>query len=311
MRRRLLAATAAALVGLAGCSGAKPAPDPDRDSVSPSPSASPVTGPYVALGDSYTSGLRIPPQGGSPQGCGRSGVNYPALVAQQLGLKDFTDVSCSGARTSDLTTAQQTDKGVNPAQLDAIGASTRLVTVGIGGNDAGFMDVLGRCAIENLRNSFSGQSSEAPCRSYYTTGTGRGEVQRKLDAAGARLGSALEQIKQRAPQARVLLVGYPALLPQDPTRCAETLGDGIATADVGFVAQQEQQLNAMLRQRAETAGVAFVDTYAAFDGHDMCAGEGERWIEPLGAAPGLAPIHPNARGEQGMAAVVLAALGQH
>ncbi|MFJ5232175.1 SGNH/GDSL hydrolase family protein [Kitasatospora sp. NPDC088391] len=309
MRRRLLAVTAAALIGAAGCGGAGSGPAPGP--VSPSPSAAPVTGPYAALGDSYTSGLRIPPQGGTPQGCARSGVNYPSLVARQLDLKDFTDVSCSGARTGDLTAAQHTDGGANPPQLDAVGAATRLVTVGIGGNDAGFLDVLGRCAVENLRNSLADEGADAPCRAYYTTGTGRGEVQRKLAAAGDRLGSALDEIKRRAPRARVLVVGYPALLPQDPTGCASTLGSGVAPADIAFVAEQEQQLNTMLRQRAGSAGAAFVDTYAASSGHDMCAAEGERWIEPLSAAPGLAPIHPNARGQQGMAAAVLTSLGQH
>ncbi|MFJ1756916.1 GDSL-type esterase/lipase family protein [Kitasatospora sp. NPDC088134] len=310
MRRRLLAVTAAALIGAAGCGSAGSGPAPTPGPVSPSPSATPVTGPYAALGDSYTSGLRIPPQGGTPQGCARSGVNYPSLVARRLELKDFTDVSCSGARTGDLTAAQQTDGGANPPQLDAVGAATRLVTLGIGGNDAGFLDVLGRCAVENLRNSLADGGADAPCRAYYTTGTGRGEVQRRLATAGDRLGGALDEIKRRAPRARVLVVGYPALLPQDPAGCATTLGTGVAPADIAFVAEQERQLNAMLQQRAETAGAAFVDTYAASSGHDMCAAEGERWIEPLSAAPGLAPVHPNARGQQGMATAVLASLEQ-
>ncbi|MFE1320815.1 SGNH/GDSL hydrolase family protein [Kitasatospora phosalacinea] len=300
----------AALIGTAGCSAGPVAPSPEPDRASPAPSATPVTGPYVALGDSYTSGLRIPPQSGSPQGCGRSGANYPSLVAQQLGLEDFTDVSCSGARTGDLTAAQRTDDGTNPPQLDALGAATRLVTLGIGGNDAGFLDVLGRCAIENVRHGLTGRGDEAPCRAYYTTGAGRGEVQRKMTTTGERLTAVLAEIKRRAPQAEVLFVGYPALLPQDPARCAATLGDGIAGADVGFVAEQERQLNSMLRQRAEAAGVAFVDTYSSSAGHDMCEAAGTRWIEPLAADQGLAPIHPNARGQQGMAAAVLAALRQ-
>ncbi|WP_369254690.1 hypothetical protein [Streptomyces sp. R35] len=69
-------------------------------------------GPYVALGDSYTSGPKIPPQTGNPVGCDRSGRNYPALVAKELGLKaaDFRDVSCSGATITNFTTPQSTDK---------------------------------------------------------------------------------------------------------------------------------------------------------------------------------------------------------
>ncbi len=316
MRRRLPAAAAAlagaVLIGTAGCGAGRtsPVPEPRRPSPTPSATRAAVTGPYVALGDSYTSGLRIPPQSGSPQGCGRSGANYPSLVARRLDLEEFTDVSCSGARTGDLTAAQPTDDGTNPPQLDALGAATRLVTLGIGGNDAGFLDVLGRCAVENVRHGLTGRGDDAPCRAYYTTGAGRGEVQRKLAATGERLTAALGEIKRRAPQAEVLLVGYPALLPQDPARCAGTLGEGIAAADVDFVSEQEQDLNGMLRQRAEAAGVVFVDTYSASAGHDMCEAVGTRWIEPLAAEQGLAPIHPNAQGQQGMAAAVLAALRQ-
>ncbi|MFD8598846.1 SGNH/GDSL hydrolase family protein [Kitasatospora sp. NPDC059646] len=311
MRRRLLAAAAAVLIGTAACSAAETSRTPGPEGpASSSRSATPVTGAYVAAGDSFTSGVQIPPQGGSPQGCGRSGVNYPSLVARQLGLKDFTDVSCSGARTTELTTAQQTGNGVNPPQLDALGPETGLVTLGIGGNDLGFMDVLGRCAVENVRHTLTGGSSDAPCRSYYTDGAGRGEIGRRLQAADERLAAALAEAKRRAPQARVLLVGYPALLPQDPARCAQTLGNGIAAGDVEFVGAQEQQLNAMLRRRAEAAGVGFVDTYTPSLGHDLCEPQDTRWIEPLSAAAGLAPIHPNALGEQGMAGAVLAALGQ-
>ncbi|MGX4737337.1 GDSL-type esterase/lipase family protein [Kitasatospora griseola] len=311
MRRRLLAATAAVLIGTAACSAAETSSKPGPGTAaSPSPSATPITGPYVAVGDSYTSGLKIPPQNGSPLGCGRSGANYPSLVARQLGLQDFTDVSCSGARTGDLTSAQRTDNGVNPPQLDALGPATRLVTVGIGGNDAGFLDVLGRCALENVRYNLIGGNSDAPCRSYYTTGAGRGEVQRKVQDTGERLTTALGEVRRRSPQARILLIGYPALLPQDPARCAQTLGDGIAAADIGFVAEQEQQLNAMLRQRAEAAGATFVDTYASSAGHDMCEAEGTRWIEPLSTTGGLAPMHPNAQGQEGMAEAVLTSLRQ-
>src|SRR5689334_16227215 len=64
----------------------------------------PPRGPYVALGDSYTAGPRIPGQHAKPAGCDRSDRNYPALVAAELGLAgaEFRDMSCSGATTGDL-----------------------------------------------------------------------------------------------------------------------------------------------------------------------------------------------------------------
>ena len=90
---------------------------------------------YVALGDSYTSGPFIPAQRWDPIGCGRSTNNYPALLADKLHVRSYTDVSCGGADTSNLTQPQDVILGRNPAQLAALGVSTDLVTIGIGGND--------------------------------------------------------------------------------------------------------------------------------------------------------------------------------
>ena len=61
---------------------------------------------YVALGDSYTSGPLIPDQTGNPAGCLRSTHDYPALVAAALGAASFSNVSCAGATTADMTGPQ-------------------------------------------------------------------------------------------------------------------------------------------------------------------------------------------------------------
>ncbi|MDH6125276.1 SGNH/GDSL hydrolase family protein [Kitasatospora sp. GP82] len=311
----------AGLVLTVGCSAGDARPAADGSPSAAAATAARPVGPYVALGDSYTAGLRITPQVGTPAGCARSGVNYPSLVAKALGLSGtaFTDVSCSGATTRDLTGAQQTEDGTNPPQLDALSPATRLVTLGIGGNDAGFVEVLGRCAEEGVKQSlfagFTGApAADSPCRSYYSAGGaggaggGEDQVQRRVEAAGERLGDLLQEVKRRSPQARVYVVGYPELLPTDPASCTAVLGRSVAAGDIGFLAEKERQLNAMLRQRAEAAGAGFVDTYAPSAGHDMCAGETTRWIEPPLPAAGLAPVHPNAAGQQAMAAAVLQAV---
>jgi lysophospholipase L1-like esterase len=235
-------------------------------------------------------------------------------VARTLGLTgaDFRDVSCSGARTPDLTGPQQTSDGSNPAQLDALSAATRLVTVGIGGNDAGFMDVVGECARRSLTNSLSQSlgrtaAAEAPCRDHYASAQGGDQVRRKVDAAGEKLAEVLREIGRRAPQARVFVVGYPMLLPADPAPCASVLEGAVTPADLGFLAEKEQELNTMLARRAEAAGARFVDTATPSAGHDLCAAAA-RWIEPPFPAPGLAAVHPNALGQQGVAAAVLQAV---
>ncbi|MFE4517914.1 SGNH/GDSL hydrolase family protein [Kitasatospora sp. NPDC056783] len=302
--------------GGSGFAGAVPDRAQGAATSSPTP-APPPTGPYVALGDSYTAGLDIPPQTGEPGACRRSGVNYPSLVAKALSLApgQFTDVSCSSARTGDLTGPQKVADGTNRAQLDALTADTRLVTLGIGGNDAGFTEVVTECAKENLVDLVKGvitdggdRSGKSPCRDHYAAGNGTDEVQRRVDAAGERLGRVLQEIGKRAPKAKVYVVGYPGLLPADPASCRPVLGNAVAAADLGFLVEKEQQLNGMLRQRAEAAGAVFVDLAQPSAGHDMCAGEDKRWVEPPLPRRGMAPIHPNAQGQEAAAGVVVKAI---
>ncbi|MFI5528508.1 SGNH/GDSL hydrolase family protein [Kitasatospora sp. NPDC051853] len=280
---------------LAGCTaagGGTPSAEGTAAALPPAP-----VGRYVALGDSYTSGLGVPPQGGDPAGCFRSGVNYPALVAKELGAAEFADVSCSSARTPDLTAPQKVKGGVNPAQFDALSPGTELVTLGIGANDAGFMDVLTRCGVA----SFTGRG----CRAEFTAKGGADEVSGRIAAAGQKFGTALAELKRRAPQARVLVVGYPELFPPDPAACAATL-PGVAAADVAYLTEKQRELAAELRRRTEAGGASYVPTSVA--GRDMCAGPAARWVEPLDPAGDLSPLHPNAAGERGMADAVLAAV---
>jgi hypothetical protein len=60
----------------------------------------------------------------------------------------------------------------------------------------------------------------------------------------------------------------------------------------------------MLASRAGLAGVGFIDTYGPSEGHSACASPSTRWVEPLVPANLAAPVHPNARGMAGIAAVV-------
>src|SRR5206468_2940895 len=82
---------------------------------------------------------------GTPAGCARSNHNYPSLMAGWLRFAKFTDVSCGGAQTKDMTSPQKVQGGVNPPQLDALTKDTRVVTLMIGGNDIGFGEILQTC----------------------------------------------------------------------------------------------------------------------------------------------------------------------
>jgi hypothetical protein len=60
----------------------------------------------------------------------------------------------------------------------------------------------------------------------------------------------------------------------------------------------------MLAQQAAANGAVYVDVYTPSIGRNACTGSGTRWVEPFIPANPAAPVHPNARGMDGMAAVV-------
>lgn len=270
-----------------------------------------MRGPYVALGDSYTSGPRIPAQSGRPAGCARSDHNYPALLAAglELGPRMYRDMSCSGATTANLASPQHTDDGLNPAQLSALSGRTRLVTLGIGGNDIGFGEMLTRCltmgTVYGVVARLKDVSEDAPCRERYVK-DGTDSTRQRMAALGTRLSGLLEEIGRRAPEARVYIVGYPAILPPGDTGCGLALP--LAPGDIAYLREKEHQLNDVLRRQARAADATYVDTYTASREHGACSAGNTRWIEPMIPRSPAAPVHPNARGQREMARIVLRAM---
>jgi lysophospholipase L1-like esterase len=292
----------------AAATGTRPAADPAPSPTAAAPAArADLRGPYVALGDSYTAGLGVPEPTGATPGCGQSTASYPHLVARDLSLK-LTDMSCSSATIADLTGAQVTGQGTNPAQLSALSPGTALVTVSIGGNDIGIIGIVTKCAELDLVPTLAGVASgRTPCADYYTA-DGADQIQPRIDAVGGDLAATLTEIRQRAPRARVYVVGYPDLLPADGSGCAGALD--ITVGDIAFLDREEVRLNAVLRQTATAAGDGYVDTYTPSVRHDACAAPASRWLEPLVPTSAAAPLHPNAAGERGMAAAVLAEISR-
>jgi lysophospholipase L1-like esterase len=251
---------------------------------------------YVALGDSYTSAPLVPPDtSGTPTLCARSGGNYPHLLAEQLRLK-LTDVSCAGATSKDVTEARSEDI---PAQIAAVKPDTGLVTVGIGGNDNNlFASVVTGCG---ARAPLILAGSAAPCRDAFAD-----KFADDINSDATNIREMLLQIHAAAPHARVLVVGYPMLLPRDAVGRTTCVLGGIpfSPQDMDFLDNVEQQLNRMLAEAAADTRSGFVDTYTPSRGHDMCQLPSVRWIEPLFPAAHAAPLHPNAAGQAATARAV-------
>jgi lysophospholipase L1-like esterase len=288
--------SAAALAADPATASAALAADPAAASAGGFPA---LTGPMVALGDSYTAGALLPTDlRARPLGCLRSARAYPVQVAAALGAS-LTNAACSSAGVADMTAAQQTDLGTNPPQLNALAPDDSLVVLTLGGDDIGFMNVLDECMELSFTDPWG-----SPCRAHFTSG-GTDQLAALVKAEAPRMTAVLSDIAARAPQARIVVVGYPDMFP---------LGGGcwpavpITDGDIGYLRGIELQLNAMLAADAKAAGATFVNTYTPTIGHDFCQPERIRDVE--GVLPGslALPFHPNARGQAAIAAAVLAAL---
>ncbi|AHI00597.1 SGNH/GDSL hydrolase family protein [Kutzneria viridogrisea] len=253
---------------------------------------------YVALGDSYTSGPFIPWMRLSPIGCARSTNNYPSWVASRLGIGDFTDVSCGGADTTNMTKSQSVPLfGTNSPQFAALNKDTDLVTIGIGGNDYGvFGSVVNTCP--TLRDS---DPVGAPCQRHFTV-NGVDTLLASIAKTEQNITEVVRQTRKLAPKAKVLLIGYPRIVP--PTGyCPDILP--MADGDYRYLDSIERALNTAVANAAKAGGGTYVDTYGPSLGHDACAGDGAAWVQGKSFNLFAAfPYHPLKAGMVAEAAII-------
>jgi lysophospholipase L1-like esterase len=261
-----------------------------------------ATGPYVSLGDSYTAAPLVPNATGNPILCGRSTNNYPSDVSRAIAPSSFTDASCSSATTVDMTQSQSLEGGIQtaPPQFNALKAGDAIVTVGIGGNDAGLLSVAEECAKLDILNPFG-----TACKNHYTSGGSDPNVA-AVNATGPKVANVIAGIHQRAPQAHVLIVGYPDGLPTNGSSCWPLVP--ISAGDIKYFNSLETQLNSVLNSEAAANGATYVDTFTSSVGHDACKSTGTAWVNGIIPTSPAFPLHPNQAGETNMANQVLAHL---
>ena len=252
---------------------------------------------YVSLGDSYAAGPLIPLQI-PPFGCLKSNNNYPHLTARNLGLV-LKDPSCSGAETEDMEHPQNVDPdGPNPPQFDSLSDKTNIVTLQIGGNDIGFSSIGRDCA--------SATSNEGtPCQDRYVH-DGRDEISERIQATAPLVDAVLDGIRARSPHARVFVVNYAAILPDEGPGCWPQMP--VTDGDVPYVRAKQKELNAMLASEAAANRARLIDWYTASIGHDACKPPVIRWVEPVVPVNAAAPLHPNLGGMIGASELLTDAL---
>ena len=285
------------LAALTACSGDDD-PEAARARATGSPAgAAPAYDRYVALGDSYTAAPLVPPTDTSSI-CLRSGANYPALVAEAMPGTTLTDVSCSGATTRHTVSRQVGRTGTVPPQFDALKRGTDLVTIGLGGNDGRlFGGVLGRC-VQVAQTDPAGD----PCRRSFEA-----EDPDLLDTTFARiernLAEVVRGVRERSPGARILVVGYPQIIPESGTCDLLPLASG----DYPFAREVNEGLDDAVERGAEAAQAEYVDTWGPSAGHDICADD--PWINGrVTSADTALAYHPLAVEQEQVARLVLDAI---
>lgn len=266
---------------------------------------------YVALGDSYSAGYGLTPYSDSPApGCYQADANYPHLIAKALGM-NLTDATCSGAVTANIIdTPQVTEPGHSaPVQADALSASTDVVTVTIGGNDFGFAPVAASCiAASALGPTVTSYDS---CKQFYDF-HGQDYLASTIPAVAAAVKHAFDVIHQKAPNAKIFVIGYPAIAPNAshiPTEGCFTslIGTGqppfpqntypFTDIDVPYLHDLESQLDAAIHQQADAVGATFIPTFDQTVGNSPCANNPDAYIngislEPDASAPHVTPTTP-------------------
>jgi hypothetical protein len=245
---------------------------------------------YVAMGDSYTSAPGVlPEEPGSLPNCGQSEFNYPHLVASALKLS-ITDVSCGGAQTKNFTVGQKVGEGEeNPPQFNALSESTEVVSVGMGGNDGGLFGTLLQGCTEL---AFTHPEEKNACKNAYEK-----FVTETFAADKAPFETALKEIHEKAPKAKLFIVGYPDIAPKTgPCNKAEVPWK---EEDIKWFKTKVEKLgNKNLKAEAKANAGIFVETFKPSEGHDFCKEPGVRWIEPVFKSLTGVAVHPNALGEE-------------
>ena len=246
---------------------------------------------YVALGSSFAAGIGLGERvAGSPLVCQRTGNSYPQTLARLTGMS-LVDMTCSGATTRHVVSGGQVFLA---PQLDGLGLDTQLVTITIGGNDISYVgDLTFQAARKG--NGLTGRAARL-------FGSGS-DITAPRDYAKllADLRAMLQQIKQRSPQARIVLVTYPQIMPPAGT-CANL---ALSQVEVAAMRRVGNRLAEVTAEAALQEGAILVDMQRIGAEHHACSAQ--PWVNGWVNAAGT-PFHPTKAGAKAMAEAIRQAL---
>jgi len=193
----------------------------------------------------------------------------------------FVSVACAGATTADVLSSQ----------VSALSASTTLVSITIGGNDAGFSSVMETCVLSSTSTCVNAVSNAEAF------------VTNQLPAL---LNTTLQTIRADAPNARIVVLSYPDLYDLSKSRgCI-----GLSTQDRTALNGGADALDSALATAAgKVSDSTFADVRSQFAHHEIC--DSSSWLNSIDIFAISSSYHPNASGQgQGYLPVFTKAVGQ-
>lgn len=208
--------------------------------------------------------------------CHRHGRAYPNQIREKLGISSANAifVACSGATTAHVLSQGQypnSPPGVHggepqlkTVQNFAAAGAPQLITIGIGGNDAGFGGIIKHCALA--------------LTSCADPGWAGGVISRVNRTMYDNVKSTFTALTIAFPEATIVAFGYPSVI-DDPNQACVFGIDATEMAWLKYALLPA--VNEAIKDATTDTGITYVDTTAATLGHGICSPE--PWINGVRA----------------------------
>jgi lysophospholipase L1-like esterase len=222
---------------------------------------------YVALGDSYSSGVGAGNYTSDSGSCDRSTNAYSYLWKTAHSPASYVSVACSGATTA----------SVNSSQISALTGATTLVSITVGGNDVGFATIMQTCVLQGTSACVAAvNAAEAKANS----------------ALAGLLGGTYSRIRSAAPNAHVVVLGYPVFYDLSKSLCIGLSGTSRSKIDEGI-----NLVDGIIAATAGSYGFSYGDVRSTFGSHEIC--DSSSWLHSLNFLDLTESYHPTAAGQSG------------
>ncbi|MBL8158863.1 SGNH/GDSL hydrolase family protein [Candidatus Saccharibacteria bacterium] len=265
--------------------------------------------------------------------CHQSTRSYPYKVAFTLGITqgNFKSVACSGALMKDISGSGgyfgqaaegyiegrlkgvYNDLTIAQLQVDALQDFTpgrtrqinfvekyqpEIITIGIGGNDAGFEAVLSSC--------WGSHSSPVSSDCWYAgTNNGRMAVAKLIQSSGKKLEALFEKVKRESKLSKVYAIGYPQFVDDELEAEDCPMNVLLSKTERTMIREGVQYLNDYIEFAAYEAGIEYIDIENSLAGYELC---GEFYPEKVTGIVARGErgesFHPNAKAHKIIASII-------